>query len=530
MHKGGVGLARKNRYRKNNNIGSQATNVHVEDKKLTAAEMRDFYDKNKNAIELFANDPENIRKLTDITKTRIKAISAFNKEVLIDYLKNIGSNEKNLRNLSWYLYYRSAVYNRLINYNATMFELDARSIIPNYSLIEDNDKDKMLKSYYDTAVAVNRMNLKLEFLKVYLTCFIQDVFYGVVYYDETGLFIMPINPDYCKIAGKYMEGDFAFAMDMRFFAGSNEYLLDYWGEPFVSMYREYQNDMINNRWQLVPEEYSCCLKKEISDWQTIVPPYSGIFAQLISLEDVLDIQDVADEQEIYKLIWLELETITGSKRPDDWKVDPSLVIAYFNRLINEALPAYTSAAIVPGQLKDISFNTDRVNETNKVAKTTESVLNSSGGAQILNSATISGTTAFHAALHLDTQLATASLLPQTQSWLNRFLKYYVTDPCKVKFFAVSSYTRDEFRKELLENAQYGLSTKLAINTLSGISELDSLALNYFEEDVLELSERFSHPLASSYTTSNDDSVKPTLDDDEISTEGEASRDKRDKMN
>ena len=524
-------MARRNRYKKTNGNNTKLDkNINVPDKKMTAAEMRQFYNDNKNTLGLFANDPENIKKITDITKTGVRTISAFNKEVLVDYLKNIGSNEKNLRNLSWYLYYRSAVYNRLINYNATMFELDARSIIPNYNPLEDNDKEKMLKTYYDTALAVNRMNLKLEFLKVYLTCFIQDVFYGVAYFDESGLFIMPINPDYCKIGGRYMEGDFAFYMDMSYFRGNNEYLIEYWGEPFISMYREYQKDTMYNRWQLVPDEYSCCLKKEISDWQTIVPPYSGIFAQLISLEDVLDIQDVADEQEIYKLIWLELETLTGTKRPDDWKVDPSLVIAYFNRLIDEALPAYTSAAIVPGQLKDISFNTDRVNETNKVAKTTESVLNSSGGAQMLNSATISGTTAFHAALHLDTQLATASLLPQTQSWLNRFLKHYVTDPCKVQFFAISSYTRDEFRKELLENAQYGLSTKLAINTLSGISELDSLALNYFEEDVLNLSDRFSHPLASSYTTSNNDGVKPTLDDTEISDEGEASRDKRDKMN
>lgn len=489
----------------------------------TAAERKEQYEK-----QFYADANEQIKKLRDVTKQASKTISAFNKEVLINYLQNIGSNERNLRNLSWYLYYRSAVYHRLINYNATMFELDCRSIIPTYDLTKDNDKDKILKSYYETLLAVDRMNLQLEFLKVYLTCFIQDVFYGVAYYDETGLFIMPINPDYCRIAGRYMEGDFAFAMDMQYFRGTNEYLLEYWGEPFVSMYREYERDQNNGRWQLVPDEYACCLKQEISDWQTIVPPFSGIFAQLISLEDVLDIQAVADEQEIYKLIWLELETISGSKKPDDWKVDPSLVASYFSRLITEALPDYMSAVMVPGKLNEISFDTDKTNEINKVTKTTESVLNSAGGAQMLNSATISGSTAFHAALHLDSELAMSSLLPQTQSWVNRFLGYYVSNPSKVKFYNVSSYTRDEFREQLLENAQYGLSTKLAIGTMNGFSELDSLALNYLEEDVLGLSDRFNHPLASSYTTSgNEESGRPSLDDGDITSEGEATRDKKD---
>lgn len=530
MDRGCLNLAR--RKRRTGAVSQTPTGAvnQASQRQMSAAEIKDFYEKNKGIIDLFAQDDKKYKKLGDITKSKNRTITAFDKEVLITYLKNIGSNEKNLRNLSWYLYYRSSVYHRLINYNSTMFELDARSIIPKYNPTEEPDKEKMLKDFYETASAVDRMNLKLEFLKIYLTCFIQDVFYGVAYFDETGLFIMPINPDYCKIAGRYMDGDFSFAMDMSFFRGSNEYLVEYWGEPFVSMYREYQRDQQNNRWQIVPDEYACCLKQEISDWQTVVPPYSGAFAQLIALEDVLDIQAIADEQEIYKLIWLELETITGSKRPDDWKVDPTLVINYFNRLIDEALPDYASAAIVPGKLSDISFDTDKANETNKVSKATESVLNSAGGAQILNSAKISGTTAFHAALHLDSQLAMSSLLPQTESWVNRFIKHYISDPCKVRFFNVSSYTKDEFRDNLLENAQYGLSTKLAINTLSGISELDSLALNYFEEDVLNLSDRFSHPLASSYTTSNNDGVKPTLDDDEISTEGEASRDKRDQMN
>ena len=58
------------------------------------------------------------------------------------------------------------------------------------------------------------------------------------------------------------------------------------------------------------------------------------------------------------------------------------------------------------------------------------------------------------------------LLPQTQGWVNRFLTYWVSNPAKVKFFEVSAYTKDEFKKELLEGAQNGLPTALAYNTLN----------------------------------------------------------------
>ena len=229
------------------------------------------------------------------------------------------------------------------------------------------------------------------------------------------------------------------------------------------------------------------------------------------------------------MIWLELETITGSEDPDEWKVNPDIVIEYFNRMINECLPEYTSAAIVPGKLDQISFNNDRATDTNKVAKATETFFNSSGGAQILNSLTISGTTAFSAAIKADTEMAISMLLYETQGWVNRFLTYWVSNPAKVKFFEVSAYTKDDLKKELLSAAQSGLPTVLAYNTLNQFSEKETLALNVLEQQVLGISNLFV-PLQTSYTQSgsSDTGGAPTKDSTEITDDGEASKDKADK--
>ena len=469
-----------------------------------------------------------LHQFRDITKNYRKSIATFDKEQLIGYLKNIGSNENNLRNLSWYMFYRSQIYRRIILYNACMFELNARSIIPKYSLTQNNNDKQILRSYYDTAAMLDNMSLPVNFLKIFITCFTQDVFYGVAYYNDDGLYIMPLPPEYCKLVGQFTNGDFAYAFNMMYFSGANQDLLDYWGEPFTTMYKEYLKDTINNRWMLMPEKYTACFKHNVEDWMVIVPPFSGLLNDIIALEDTKNVQAIADEQDIYKMIYLSMETL--GKTIDDWKVDPDILIEYFDRMCEDAIPDYTSAAIVPGKLDTISFDDNKNADINKVSNATKNVLNNSGGAQLLNSQAIQGTTGLLAAIKLDTKMAISSLLPQVQGWLNRFLGYYLNDPSRVKFFEVSHFTKSDLRKELLENATYSLPTKLAVNVLSGFSELETLALNHFEEDILGLGDIFTSPLQSSHTTSNTENEDLKKDDTELTDDGEASREKRDRSN
>lgn len=495
--------------------------------KLTAAELREWYEQNKKEIANFAKADNAIKQLTDISKTTTKTISAFNKESLRTYLQNIGSNQKNLRNLSRYLFYRCHAYYRLIMYNSTMFDLTARTVVPQYDMLNPPDRESFLKDYQETLDVLDRLNLQFEMLKAYTTCFIEDVFYGCVYYDETGMFILPLPPDYCKIVGIYSSSDFSFAMDMSYFR-NRQTLLEYYGEPFQQMYKAYQNDTQNGKWQIMPDEYCICLKARAEDWETILPVFSGLLNSIISLIDLEDIQAIADEQEIYKMIWLELETITNSDECNDWKIDPKIVIQYFNRMINEALPDYTTAAIIPGKLDQVSFNNDKATDTNKISKATESLFNSSGGCQVLNSASISGTTAFEAAIKADTELAISMLLPQTQNWLNRMLTYWVSNPAKVTFFEVSSYTKETLKKDLLESCQYGFSNILAYNSLNGISEKSTIALNYLENTCLNLTEMFK-PLQSSHTQTTDTSDTggaPTKDPEDLTDNGSKTRENK----
>ena len=495
-------------------------------KQPTVAEMRDFYEKNKNRIAKF--DGESVAKqLRDIQKSKTyRTINNYNKETIRSYLQNISSNEKNLRGLSRYLFYRCEIYYRLVKYYAGQADLSIRSVVPQYDLTGDNDKDSTLQSYYETLKMLDDMNLQYEFFKAYVIALREDVFYGCMYYTEgEGFFILPLDPDYCKIAGEYSKGDFAPCMDMSYFR-SNQDLLEYYGEPFQSMWNAYQSS--GEKWQVFEPQYGLCLKFRSEDWETVVPPFAPMFTDLVSLLDLADIQAVVDEKQIYNLVWMEMETF-DSGEVNDFKVDPEQVtIPYWNRMTEEALPDYASYALIPGKLNKMNFSDDQTTDVNKLEKATENILNSAGGAQVLNSATVSGSTAFAGSMRVDSEFALSSLIPQTELIVNRLVTSYVANPCKIKFFEVSTFTKEEYKKSILESGQNGLPTKLMINSMNGFSELDTLALNFLEEDCLQLSSRFV-PLQTSYVQSgSSDNTKPTLDDSTITSEGEASRDKKDK--
>ena len=491
-------------------------------KPQTAIERKQFMEKLEQQRLKFAETQQSFKQVCDVTKNvRQISISSYNKEDVITYLQNVDSYEEQLRGLSRYLFYRSQIYFRLIMYDATMFDLNARYVVPNYDPTQDNDKESILKDYYETLKVLDTMNLQTQMLSPLINNFIEDVFYGCCWLDETGMFILKIPPEYCKISGRYYTGDFAFYVDMSKYK-KYEDIVELLGEPLSSMYSAYGGDN-KNKWQAMPDEYAFCTKARVETWETVVPIYSGLFIDLIGLLNLADVQAVADEQQIYKLITATIPTISGATEADQWAVNVDFAVDYYNKLV-ASLPEYVGAAITPIPLDTISFSDDQTSDTTKVQKATKEVLNTSGGAQILNSSTISGAEAFRAATRSDSEFAISALLGQIQGWVNRMLSYQISNPAKVKFFEVSAYTKDAFKESMQKDLQYGYPNILAINSLNGISELDTIAMNFLENDILNLTNKFK-PLTSANTVSgSSEGGRPETSDTKISDEGSKTKD------
>lgn len=413
----------------------------------TAAEIEQWYNENKTNIENYAKARSEAYSLRDANKSVNKNISTIDKESLKTYFSNIGSNERNLRTVSKYLYYRSNIYNRIVGWYASMFDLRCRKVTPPYSLTKNANAKKMLKAYDSTLEMLDRMNMQGNMHEVLTNVFVNDVCYAVKYLDDTGMFFYVLDPDECIIDGRYNTGDYSFSINMaNWKSAQKRIVMEYLGEPFKSMYREYENT--GKRYIHCPDKYAACFKFRTDTWDMVAPPFLSLFLQIAGNEDLVDIQGEADALSIYKLVYMPMKTLSGTKNSDDFEISPDLAHKYFNRMTQEALPDGVAAAMVPGdELKVVDFAKSVDEDITSVEKASNQILQTGGGGAVINANKITTNAGFEAWLKSETEFAVSPLIPQINGFVNRTLITELgNNACKVEHFEVSVYTRINLRK------------------------------------------------------------------------------------
>ena len=474
--------------------------------------------------EYFLKEQEKRMTLRDVTKEASTRITTIDRETLKEYIKNISSNEKTLRNTSRYLYYRSNIYFRVINWYATMWNLRCRLVTPKYSFSENNDSNAMLKSLEDTLAYIDKLDMPGNMVGRLINAYLQDVTYAVAYIDETGLFFYELDPDECMIDSRYSQGDFGFSIDMsKWGTTRKQKLIEILGEPFSSMYEEYQKDT-SNKWIHCPDEYASCFKFRTDNWELCIPPFLPDFLEYAGLADLIDIQAEADQLSIYKFVYLPMNVLSGAKESDDFEVDPDEAGARFEAIL-DLFPEAVGGAMVPGrELKTIDFTKTVDGDINSVEKSSNQILQTAGGGAVINANKITSTAAFNAWLKSETAFAISSLMPQVEGFVNRFLSYNVKNPSEVEYLPVSIYTQEDYAKQFLTANQYSYSYRLAYGTLLNVSERKTAAMLYMETDVLKLQDRMKYPLSSSFTSSGEvGQGAPTKDAGDLTDSGERDR-------
>ena len=493
--------------------------------KRSAAELRDWYEKHKSSIEKFEK-AQNAVQLLDPQKTETRSYTVFSRETLRTYMRNPASYYARLIELSKFLYTRSNPYRKLIHYNASMINIDYRSIIPIMDHTKNINNNKVLKDYWQTCKLMNRSNMSGEIMKMLVIAWREDTAYGCWYADDSGVFILPLPYDQCKVDSIYPSGELGFCFNMSYFDQKQE-LLEYYGAPFDSMYRAYQADKTNGKWQHMDDSYAFCLKVNIDDPTMPMVPYAGLMDAVISLCDLADVQNVKDKSAVYKMLNFQLET--NGDEPDSFTVDVDTAIEYFNKAV-ESLPDYVSAILSPVKVNEISFPETAAQDVNLVESATKSLYNTSGGAQILNSSTISTTIGWTSALIADEQYGSALLRPQVENTINRLINAEKKTDCKIKLLPVSPYTKSMYKDAIKTDFTYGEPLKLVLNSLNGFSEVETVSMAKLEQ-ILGLNELFIPPQSANTQSgkAGDESEvgqgAPTKDATELTDEGDASRDK-----
>jgi hypothetical protein len=302
-------------------------------------------------------------------------------------------------------------------------------------------------------------------------------------------------------------------------------LAEWLGDPILSMLRE--SETTGNKWIHMPDDYAACFKFNSDRPDLVLPPLTPVLQALSGLNDIADLQAIKDDASVYKLLLVPMRVLKNAEQSDEFEITPDLLLEYYEKLM-QILPDYVSAAPLPGELTNdnvIDFSTTSADkDVDRLSQSQDTLLATSGGGAVLNANYITSTAAFNAWLKAESEFAISTLLPQVQGFTNRMLNNDMNKPSKVEYFEVTVYTKQELADNLLQMCQHSFSDRLALQTLFGFSEKDTLAMEYFETKVLNLPELMNHPLQSTYTTSgNDEGGAPTKDDDEITIDGDRSR-------
>jgi len=506
---------------------AQTKNSANSTSKHTTAEMREWYEKHRTAIEKYEQMKSGMQ-LIDPKKSVTRTFTIFKRETLRNYMKNPLKNYVKLIELSRFLYLRSNPYRKIIGYNSSMINVNYRTIVPKQEWAVGRSPDEVLKEYIKTCKFFNVSDMQAEIYKMCVIAWREDTAFGCIYHNDDGVFILPVPYDIARVDGIYNDGGLSYSVKMNYFDNHQDEL-EFYGEPFTTMYKEYEKDKGNNLWQHMPDKYCFCIKVGIDDPTLPLPPYMALFNSIINLCDTEDLQADKDKASVYKLLAFQLEP-DDTPDPDSFKIDVESGVDYYNRAC-ERLPEYVDAFISPMPVTPISFKDDQASDINIIENATKTLYNSSGGAQILNSSSISTTIGWTSALIADEQYGTNTLRAQIQNFFNRWIQFYQKSNCELVLLPVSPYTKQNYIEQLKSQFTYGVPLRLALGALDGFNEMQIMSLANLENNVLKLNEVFIPPQSSNTQSGGGESSevgqgRPTIDNpSDLTDEGDASRSK-----
>ena len=305
--------------------------------------------------------------------------------------------------------------------------------------------------------------------------------------------------------------------------------LEYFDKEFQKLYNQYLSD--NIRWKELPMERTMCFKINIDNLDYPIVPLSGLLEDIINLEDLQAVQNVTDELSAYKMIWAKIPTISGSKEVDDFAIDLNLAQDFYRKLLN-LVPDGVNLGLSPMDLNTLEFNGNSAAEdTNTLNKAYQQLIETNGSI-VLNSNKITHSEAFKKAMMVEC-LDAMKPINQINAWINLYLRMnYGIENWVVEFSDVSPYFVEDRIKVLKEAGQYSVPVKLEYASLLNMTPTKERGMSFLENMLGLGTTDWTTPLVSSNTqtglSENGDGSDgaPVKDGDELTDEGESSRDKK----
>jgi hypothetical protein len=251
-----------------------------------------------------------------------------------------------------------------------------------------------------------------------------------------------------------------------------------------------------------------------------IPVFAGTMPTLYQIENIKSLAETATELSNYKLL-------AGQIPVDDEGVplvDYPTVMQYYNHIANN-VGDRVGIALTPFKLQDFSFEQSGTTaQIDAVSRANENYFAEAGSTALLHGATNDTSGVTKLAIKVDEAFA-FGMMYQCEQIVNRYLKLLPGSvKFKIHFLDISVFNREEKIEAYRSSMNYGIG-KLEFIAAMGIRQHDILGENCVENELLGINDLFvPMKTASTRSAEENDAGRPTLSDNEISDEGEATRD------
>jgi|GEM_PF-325247 len=459
--------------------------------------------------------------LRDIDQKKTSgALSRYTKDNISNYLQNPAANERSLRDAVVYMYGASSHFRRLIQYFAGLSDL-AYVVSPYKTDPKSANLKSVNRNYRKVLNAMSSMNVVTQFRKVLTVVLREDVFYGTFWVNNDNITVQQLPSQYCKI--DTIENNVAnVTFDFSYF-DSNRTYLDYYPEEFRIKYDSYKNG-VAPRYQELSSPNSWAIKCNNDILTYAMPPFAGILREVYDIEDYKSLKMTKTALENYAMVVMSLKV----NDKGEWLIDYDKAKKFWKNL-DSVLPEEIGSVLSPMDISKISFERTNTGDTNTVADAEQNLFSAAGVSSLLFNNEKASANALVLSIKAD-QAITYGIVKSIEDMVNRFIQ---SQPYgknwKVTFLDCSPFNRKEMGDMYLKAAQHGFPTLSMYAASQGLGQAELDSMNFLENDVLGLTDKFK-PLKSSSTLSKNDSKgatdeggAPQKDVGDLSESGEQNR-------
>lgn len=473
--------------------------------------------------------------LRNVNKTLSKTYTQYTRDLLDTYAQSPLNNIDKIREISRFLTRVSMVYKQMISYFSTL-PLYTYNITPLSEFTKDFNAEKQLKNYEKVLKTFHSFKMAKELQNVISNTIRDGMYVGYMSGDDQdGLFLMPLDIQYCRIKGKTKpEGEWIVYFDAAYFdsgnnkdfvKGVNDDGIGIWDSVFVNGYNEYKNKGRDYEFFMLPPESTLCLIACTDDeFYLPLPYFLPIFKSLLNLLDTENLIVAKEELQNYKLILNKIPLMENSDTLDDFKLSLELVNK-FDAILEEIVPDLVGVGTVPyqedAQIVDFEKSTSST-DTDSLNKAMNNLFANAGINKLIVSSGDSSNANGIKYSNANDLGKMSIYIRRIESWLNYWIKTHITDGVNLEIFDQTQYNRKEFIDEKKDALAFGLNK---MDYLCALGNDPYVAYNKIRFEALALNiNQFAIPLDTSYTkSSNGNNSKPMLPEEELSEEGLATR-------